>query len=278
MAGRRLITTVHWLQQSEANVPLEDEWLSPREKARIAAMHVPKRRAEWRLGRWTAKLAIASYWDLAHAPRVLSSIEVRPAPSGAPEVFWRGEPAEISISLSHRSGSAICTLARAELALGCDVEAIEPRSEAFISDYFTAEEQALVSQTPDRQRWTLLALLWSAKESALKALQTGLRLDTRSVRVDPEHATSPVQGPASARGDGGAETSQCGPSNWQALRVHCVNKDFQGWWRTAGKLVQTIVAEPAPSLPMALAIVKAQSNSNHANTITEIKNQQSSIS
>ncbi len=30
--------------------------------------------------------------------------------------------------------------------LGCDLEVIEPRSEAFLSDYFTAEEQALVAR------------------------------------------------------------------------------------------------------------------------------------
>ena len=65
------------------------------------------------------------------------------------------------------------------MALGCDLEVIEPRSEEFVADYFTTEEQKMVSQAPIADRSKLLALLWSAKESALKALREGLRFDTR---------------------------------------------------------------------------------------------------
>ena len=69
--------------------------------------------------------------------------------------------------------------------MGCDLEMIEPRSDAFVADYFTVEEQALVARASAADRSRLLALLWSAKESALKALRAGLRLDTRCVIVIP---------------------------------------------------------------------------------------------
>jgi 4'-phosphopantetheinyl transferase len=252
MADLPVITAVRWLLQSEADLPVEDEWLSPQEKACMAAMHVVKRRADWRLGRWTAKRAIASYWDLAHDPRVLSSIEVRPAPSGAPEVFWRGKPAGISISLSHRSGTSVCALAAVAVALGCDIESIEPHSDAFISDYFTPEEQALVFQVPDQQRWTVVSLIWSAKESALKALQTGLRLDTRTLRVVPEGPTNLHEATASVTRGGNGETLSFDLSNWQRMCVHCLNKTFQGWWRARGNNVLTLVCAPACAVPVAL--------------------------
>ena len=53
---------------------------------------------------------------------------------------------QVTISLSHRSGAAICAVAPAGVDLGCDLEVIEPRSEAFVADYFTVDEQALVAQ------------------------------------------------------------------------------------------------------------------------------------
>lgn len=51
---------------------------------------------------------------------------------------------------------------------GCDLELIEPRSDAFVSDYFTADEKTLVHQTPVEKRALLLALIWSGKKARSK--------------------------------------------------------------------------------------------------------------
>lgn len=67
--------------------------------------------------------------------------------------------------------------------LGCDLELIEPHSDALVADYFTADEQAMVARTLAADRSRGLDLLWSAKESALKGLRVGLRLDIRCVSV-----------------------------------------------------------------------------------------------
>src|SRR5271165_6257725 len=177
------VMDVYWLEQAESDVPVEDHWLSAGEAARLEALHIAKRRADWRLGRWAAKRAVAAYLDVPRHLQALANIEIRPAQSGAPEVFILDTPAPASISLSHRDGTALCAVAPSGVALGCDLELVEPRSDAFIADYFTAEEQALVARMSLEDRPRLLALLWSAKESALKALGAGLRLDTRSVVV-----------------------------------------------------------------------------------------------
>lgn len=141
---------VHWLQQAAADLPPENDWLSGSENARLKGMRFAKRRADWRLGRWTAKRALAVWLQVPAQPLVLAKIEIHPAPSGAPEGFFANEPAAVSISLSHRAGKAMCAIAPPGVDLGCDLELIEPHSDAFVADYFTADEQAWVAHgTPD---------------------------------------------------------------------------------------------------------------------------------
>ena len=120
--------------------------------------------------------------------------------------------------------------------MGCDLEMIEPRSDAFIADYFTAEEQALVARASAADRSRLLALLWSAKESALKALHEGLRLDTRSVIVNPLDES-------------------CDLNGWSPLQVRCAGGRFSsGWWQQTGNIVRTVVPNPPPDSPIPLKI------------------------
>ena len=76
---------VCWLEQTEADVPAENDWLNASEAARLNAMRFAKRRADWRLGRWTAKRALAVCLNLPFDRRALAGIEIRSAPSGAPE-------------------------------------------------------------------------------------------------------------------------------------------------------------------------------------------------
>jgi len=226
---------VHWLEQTEADVPAENAWLSAGEIARLNGMRFAKRRNDWRLGRWTAKRALASYLNLPARPGVLNRIEIRPASSGAPEGFLADKPAALTVSLSHGAGRAFCAVAPAGLELGCDLEVIEPRSEAFLSDYFTAEEQALVARAPATDRARLSTLLWSGKESALKALHTGLRLDTRNVIVSPDDASFANNG-------------------WSRLQVRYGGRIFHGWWQHIDNIMRTVVANSLPDSPIPLTI------------------------
>jgi 4'-phosphopantetheinyl transferase len=222
---------VFWLEQSETDVPAETDWLSSSEALRLAGMRFPKRQADWRLGRWTAKRAVAACLGLPANADKLAALEIHAAASGEPEVFLHQVPAPVSISLSHRAGVALCAVTPSSTALGCDLEVVEPRSNAFAADYFTVEEQALLSQTPVSDRAVLLSLLWSAKESALKALHQGLRLDTRSVTVELDPNTKPS-----------------GSSGWLPLQVrHANGSIFHGCWFVSGRLLRSMVAA-APSL------------------------------
>lgn len=225
---------LRWLEQSEADVPPGNDWICAREADSLAALRFPKRRADWRLGRWTAKCAIAACLNERCA---LSDFEICPMPSGAPSVFRANSPVSLAISISHRNGTACCAVADHATELGCDLEWIEPRSSAFITDYFTSGEQRLVAGCSPADRPLLTCLLWSAKESALKAMQTGLRADTRLVVVEIP---------------GIADGALLHPHAWRPMLVGSPMGEYHGWWRASGQFVRTVVAAPSQQPPVHL--------------------------
>jgi 4'-phosphopantetheinyl transferase len=228
---------VYWLVQNDRDVPVGDRWLGASERARLDGLHIPKRRADWRLGRWTAKCAVSAYLNLPQDPEALAAVELRPAPSGAPEVFLDDRPGPVALSLSHSGAAGLCVVAPAGAEVGCDLETVEPRSAAFLADYFTDEERQLVARTPAEGRDRVLTLLWSAKESALKTLRCGLRSDTRSVNAAPaDLPLAPIE-------------------EWRRVSVaHIGGRTLHGWWRESRDLVYTVVADPPPLRLVALPI------------------------
>lgn len=213
------------------DLPSHDHWLTPAEADRVAGYTFTKRREEVRLSRWTAKQALAQTLRLGTEPGILRRLEIRNAADGAPEVFLGGRRAPLSISSTDRADWAVCTVIGGERPIGCDLELVEARSDEFIGDYFTPAEQELVA-TSSVGREILANLVWSAKESALKVLRTGLRRDTRSVEV---HV-----GVAELEG-------------WSALYVTTAEGlHFTGWWRRFGSFVLTYVSAATTGPPVSL--------------------------
>lgn len=225
---------LYWHEQSKEDVPAGVEWLSAAEIGHLRRLRIPKRIADWRLGRWTAKLALAHTIEVGRGLAELASIEILPAKTGAPVASIGGRDLSWNISLTHTSGRAACAVSSAEIAVGCDMEAIEEREPAFLADYFTQQEQRAFAAAAPMDRAVLVTLFWSAKESALKLLQEGLRVDTRTVSV--VRAEDPVPW-----------------SLWSRLWVR-VEDDvlFQGWWRADRNFVRTVICEPAMHPPQVL--------------------------
>jgi 4'-phosphopantetheinyl transferase len=113
---------------------------------------------------------------------------------------------------------------------------VEPRSDAFIRDYLTAREADLVMSHPaGAERHVAANLAWSAKESALKVLRTGLRRDTRSVEI--------AYGTGKCRG-------------WTELAATVDGRQISpGWWQRLGDFVLTVAAETEP-FPAPAALVE----------------------
>lgn len=212
---------IRWLLRSIDTVPAGDDWLGPDERSAQARFKIAKRRAEWRLGRFTAKRLLAVMVGVDSLDR----LQVIAAKDGAPEAFVDGRPVSVSMSISHRAGVAAC-VAAGSATVGCDLEAIEPRSVRFVQDFFTEREREATEQFDGRLRDRFVALTWSAKESALKVLRAGLRRDTRSVEVEvfDVDASSGAWCPVTAR-------------------ISPENEQLSGWWRAHGDLVFTVVSD-----------------------------------
>ena len=160
-----------WLAHGEHEVPASADWLSPRERAVLAGLRYTKRRVEFLTRRWTAKRAVAAVLDRDVAPIALAAVEIRHHVTGAPYVEVDGRPVAIDVSLSDRAGWAVCLVGPpggSRGPLGIDLELVEPRSDAFVGDFFTADESAYVRRlAAGEARDEAANLIWSAKEAAL---------------------------------------------------------------------------------------------------------------
>jgi 4'-phosphopantetheinyl transferase len=213
-----------WLARGEDALPAGVGWLAPGEARRAASMRYPKRRTEYLLRRLVAKHTVAALTGRPPAdPAVLASIEVRNAPSGAPYVVVDGAPIGLPVSITDRAGWAVCLAGPGTGSLGCDLELVEPRTEGFVRDFFTAAERRYwAALPPGEDRDVAANLIWSAKESALKVLRTGLRRDTRSVE---------------------ASVGRPGAGGWGRLEVRAGGGDrFTGWWRRDGPFHLTVAS------------------------------------
>jgi 4'-phosphopantetheinyl transferase len=191
-------------------------WLTPGERAVLAALRVAKRRDDWLLGRWTAKHLVAARLGVAPA-----RIAIIAADDGAPEVWLDGARSGLAVSISH-SGALGVAAVRDGLAIGADIELLAPRDPALAADFFTPGERAAVAGHD-----ALVNLVWSAKESALKALRVGLREDARAAEV----------------------TGVAWPTEtWAPLSVAVRAQRLPGWYRLAGNAVVTVVG-PALDRP-----------------------------
>ena len=167
-----------WLLRCSADVPAGEAWLGATERRVLAGLRIAPRRESWRLGRWTAKTAAGA--SLGMPPE---RVEIIAAPDGAPEVWVSGERAAVSLSLSHRAGRALAVVAAAPAVVGCDLEVVEPRSPAFIREWLSPPERALVAGLADDARDRTVNGLWTAKEAVAKVRREGLRLDVRHAVV-----------------------------------------------------------------------------------------------
>ncbi len=203
-----------------------EEFLTPWEQRHWGALTVDKRRHDWLAGRWAAKRALQPLLATPSGVPPLSAIAIINAPDGAPQV---ADHPGISLTISHAGTRAAAATARADCPIGIDIEVIAPRTPAFVGDYFTPDEQQQVHLAPGYVRDTLVNAIWSAKESALKALRVGLRVDTRAVscRFDPFASLPKTWTPLAVELD--------------AARLGRGLPALSGWWRTMRGYVLTLM-------------------------------------
>ncbi|NNF35452.1 MAG: 4'-phosphopantetheinyl transferase superfamily protein [Saprospiraceae bacterium] len=216
---------VLWVTQSLLQVPADLNWLHSSEKEVLSKFRFEKRRNDWLLGRWTAKQCVKAWLKNIDSGVSLEQMAIVAADDGAPEVIINGHPLNCMISLSHSHQTGLCAISSSTYKIGCDLEKIESRSPQLILDYFTEKEQAIVRQYDQEHTDFLANLIWSAKESVLKALRLGLRLDTRKVEINC--------------------TLHEGKGSWHKLEIS--NSDFDhrffGCWQRTDEYVMTMVSD-----------------------------------
>lgn len=209
------------LSLAAKSLPPDDAWLSGEELSLLPATAVPKRRSEFRLGRFTAKTLLddllADLPDRGALGRAAwQRLEILPSPDGDPRARLDETPLACRVSISHAHGRALVAAWFDGDELGCDIELVEARSPELVETFFTETEARAWRDAPAHDRDALATLIWSAKESALKARRIGLGRDTRDVPVHIDDL--PPRGGEWCRieiglGDGGP-----GLSGWAALR------------------------------------------------------------
>lgn len=233
--GRDEIDGLSLVRVRQEDLPVGLGWLTDREREVLDGLRVEKRRTDWLLGRWAAKLAVQSALatgsvsvEMSRVAGAAPAVAILASEDGSPRVYFQsagGAGPSVSVSISHSAGVGFAAAAPGTDPLGCDVEAIEPRSDAFVADYFTDAERQAMAGLSGSDHALLANLVWSAKESALKALREGLRLDTRQVEVDT----------ADLRVNG---------AEWSPLVVTGPEERiFRGWWRVRDGLVWTVLTE-----------------------------------
>jgi len=230
---------VAWLECTLDDPPADDDWLTPAEVhvlAELRASAVPKRVGDWRLGRWTVKNLLGLELDVDPIEAV-ARVAVLADPGGVPRVWLDGVRSNIPVSFSHRSGRSLAVVGPVGSAVGCDLELVEQRSDAFIAEWLAPAEQAFVAAQPADRRALAANLVWTAKEAAAKLWGEGLRLDVRRAVVS---VTPPM--PTEA-GDA---------AGWRALSVDCPSEGalVHGWWRERGGFVRTVVSAPSAGVPV----------------------------
>lgn len=169
-----------------------DRYLGAREKEVYQRLKFPKRKSEWLGARLVLKDLIRAV-DKRSGDRELNEIEVLNENSGVPYLAFSGSRENPGkVSLSHSNGYVLCAYSPDDIQFGIDLELVELRSTEFVADFFTPDEFDQVAKLPTDEQEIFITVIWSGKESALKALSSGLRVDTRSVEVIvPEFTINP---------------------------------------------------------------------------------------
>lgn len=208
---------------------------SASEARRYESMKFELRQKSFIAGRRAAKhLLMDCVPELRGCSPARISIENRE--SGAPFVLVNGQELPGMLSISHCGDAAAAAYtSESSIRIGVDLEAIAPRAPSFLETYFTLLELEWVLSAKEEDQALISTLIWSAKEAVLKALQTGLRVDTREIEILPDDS------PAA---DGWRRFEISAPKSWH----------WQGNWRKSFDFVITIaVGGPSLGCPVTLS-------------------------
>lgn len=184
------ITTISSLLNGVEEMAVQQN-LTTAEQAVYRGFKTRKRQVEWLAGRIAVKQL---YIKLSHNRYNPLDLSVAREGTGAPYLIEGDIRTSGRISISHTAGCVVVLLTKSELRIGIDLEEVSSREPAFITDYFTPMEQNYIRGNQPLTMEFRANLLWSAKESVLKAISTGLGVDPLRVEIDGVNVRQTMNG------------------------------------------------------------------------------------
>ena len=162
--------------------------LGPRERALLADMPWPIRRAEWLAGRRVAKRLLQLAFQLSP-----ERVEVLPLDSGAPQVHVDGVARpDLALNLSHTRGWAVAAASTSPVGIDACDDDDGPSLEAIARRVFSdGEAEACGAHRSPRTQ----AAVWALKEAGLKLRVGGIfdpgASSIRVVSLEPARIADP---------------------------------------------------------------------------------------
>jgi len=105
------------------------------------------------------------------------------SPAGKPELEYKDS---LFVNWTHSQSRFILGITNAG-KLGVDMEYLKPlrNVEALVARFFTAQENDLFLSLPDEQKLSAFFLMWTLKESALKAFAGSIAANLNDLRISP---------------------------------------------------------------------------------------------
>jgi 4'-phosphopantetheinyl transferase len=142
--------------------------LHPLEYQLYDAFSNDQRKLNFILGRYCAKMALASLFEI----KSLNQIYIEAGVFNQPIIKAPTIP-NIRVSISHDKLSSIALAYPEEHPMGIDIESIQPDKTSEIEDYLTPHEIILINEFNQTHN-LVVTIIWTAKESLSKVLKTGL--------------------------------------------------------------------------------------------------------
>lgn len=158
--------------------------LSPKERIRLGAFSMPKKKVQWISGRYAVKKALIKHMSVCDDQIDLCSIDVLSGENSAPYI---PQFADVHVTITHSFPYCIGVVSKRRI--GIDLERVVDLRPTLLAIYFHSHEIQELEQSNTVKDVHHAMVYWTRKEAVSKLLGLGMkadfkRLDTVEDRVD----------------------------------------------------------------------------------------------
>ena len=168
--------TPHAVRVEQAEAALDSS-----EKRRLSRYRLPRPRHEFALCRAALRAMLCRRLGCRNDDLAFGA-----SPHGKPAALVAGRPAPVCFNVSHSGNHALIALAeRGRIGVDVEERRSRPDPDGPIRTVFCPAEQAELAAACGAHKTDLFFRLWTMKEALIKALGTGLSLDTFGFEIPP---------------------------------------------------------------------------------------------